>query len=210
MNSSDQTYKQYSFADHKEVYGILETVFHKKKIKYYLIGANARDVQMYKVGVKPNRGTADIDFAIMVPDIEVYDSVFNELCDLGFRRTRENYRLFYEKTNTAIDLMPYGEIEQDYTVNFTERDLTLSVLGFNEVGSEMELVRIVEEGYDLNVSPVEGLLILKLVSWSENPEARTKDLDDISALLNIVWEFYEEEAYEHHQDLFDGSDFFQN
>jgi hypothetical protein len=35
--------------------------------------------------------------------------------------------------------MPYGEIEQEYTVNFTDRELSLSVLGFKEVGQHIKM-----------------------------------------------------------------------
>ena len=50
-------------------------------------------------------------------------------------------------------------------------------------------------------SPVVGLIILKLISWNDKKE-RTKDLEDISLLLNSGWDFYEEEAYRNHLDLF--------
>lgn len=202
MNTSNPTYKDYSFAHHSQVYNILEETFSANNIKYYLIGANARDVQLYKAGIKPTRATADIDFAIMVPDFEIYNELFDALCKEGFRRTKENYRLIYHKTNTVIDLMPYGEIEQDYMVNFTECDITFSVLGFKEVGEYAENITINEAGFSLPTSPVVGLIILKLISWSDKRD-RIKDLEDISMLLNYGWEFYEEEAYENHLDLFD-------
>lgn len=210
MSISSQTYKQYSFSHHGEVYIILEAVFAKYKIKYYLIGANARDVQLYKIGIKPSRGTADIDFAIMIPDFDTYNSIFEELCTKGFEKTDENYRLNFKRTNTVLDLMPYGEIEEDYTVNFMERDVSLSVLGFKEVGDNSEIIKIKEEDYVLPVTPVEGILILKLISWSEKPEKRVKDLEDISTLLQYGWDFYEEEAYNNHLDLFDDEDFEMN
>jgi len=202
MSTLNPTYKDYSFAYHGEVYKILEKVFSENNIKYYLVGANARDVQLFKAGIKPTRGTADIDFAVMIPDFVVYDKLFDELCEKGFRRTKENYRLVYDKTNTVLDLMPYGEIEQDYTVNFTERDITLSVLGFKEVGEYAEDISIEDAGFSLPTSPVVGLIILKLISWNDKQD-RTKDLEDISLLLKSGWDFYEEEAYENHLDLFD-------
>jgi len=202
MIISNPTYKDYSFANHGEVYQILEEVFTSHNIKYYLIGANARDVQLYKVGLKPARNTADIDFAVMVPDFQKYDVLFDELCSRGFKKTNESYRLIYDKTNTILDLLPYGEIEQNYTVNFDARDISFSVLGFKEVGEKAEDVTIKEAGFSLPTSPVVGLIILKLVSWSDKQD-RTKDLEDISLLLNSGWEFYEAEAYENHLDLFD-------
>ncbi|SNZ01211.1 hypothetical protein [Flagellimonas pacifica] len=206
MSTSNLTYKDYSFANHGEVYQALEEVFIKNDITYYLVGANARDVQLYKAGIKPTRGTADIDFAVMVPDFQVYDLIFEELCKRGFRKTNENYRLIYDKTNTVLDLMPYGKIEQNYTVNFDERDISLSVLGFKEVGEHAENIEIPEAGFSLPTSPVVGLIILKLVSWNDKKH-RTKDLEDISLLLNSGWDFYEEEAYEKHLDLFEVENF---
>ncbi|WP_179374350.1 nucleotidyl transferase AbiEii/AbiGii toxin family protein [Winogradskyella wichelsiae] len=207
MSTSNQTYKQYSFAHHAKVYAILEAVFAKYGINYYLIGANARDVQLYKQGIKPSRGTADIDFAIMVPDIDMYQSIFTELCDNGFKTTKEGYRLVYNETNTVLDLMPYGEIEQEFTVNFIDRDITLSVLGFSEVGEHIESVTIKEGNYTLPVSPIEGIIILKLMSWTDKPDLRVKDLEDISFLLHHAWTLYEDEAYENHLDLFDDDNF---
>lgn len=209
MSSSNPTYKDFSFAHHGDVYRILEKLFAQLHISYYLVGANARDVQLYKAGIKPTRVTADIDFAIMVPDFTAYDQIFNRLCAVGFERVDEKYRLLYEPTNTIIDLMPYGEIEQEHTVTFIERDLSLSVLGFKEVGEKAEIFTPTEESYSIPVSPVEGIVILKLVAWNDKPEIRIKDLEDIGFLLKHAWSFYEEEAYEKHLDLFD-DDFQQN
>jgi predicted nucleotidyltransferase len=207
MSISNQTYKDYSFQYHGEVYAILESIFSKYGITYYLIGANARDIHLYKNGIKPNRGTVDIDFAVMIPDFDTYNALFNQLCDLGFRKVNEPYRLIFDKTNTVLDLMPYGEIEEAYTVNFTERALSLSVLGFKEVGEHIENVEISEEGYTIPVTPIEGIFILKLMSWQDKPSFRTKDLDDLSFLLKHAWDIYETEAYENHPDLFDDKDF---
>lgn len=202
MSISNPTYKDYSFANHGEVYKILEEVFTSHNIKYYLIGANARDVQLYKVGLKPARNTADIDFAVMVPDFKKYDVLFDELCSRGFKKTNERYRLIYDKTNAILDLLPYGEIEQNYNVNFDARDISLSVLGFKEVGEQAEEITIKEASFSLPTSSVVGLIILKLVSWNDKKD-RIKDLEDISLLLNSGWKFYENEAYENHVDLFD-------
>ncbi|WP_339655357.1 hypothetical protein [uncultured Maribacter sp.] len=202
MSISNLTYKEYSFLKHGEVYQILEEVFTAHNIKYYLIGANARDVQLYRAGLKPTRNTADIDFAVMVPDINIYQSLFNELYNRGFKKTNEIYRLVYDKTNTILDLLPYGKIEQNHTINFDQRDMELSVLGFKEVGEQVENINIKEAGFTLPTTPVVGLIILKLVSWSDKQD-RIKDLEDISLLLNSGWAFYEAEAYENHLDLFD-------
>lgn len=88
-------------------------------------------------------------------------------CDRGFIKTNEIYRLVYHKTNTILDLLPYGEIEQNHTINFDQRDMELSVLGFKEVGEQVENIHIKEAGFTLPTSPVVGLIILKLISWND-------------------------------------------
>lgn len=195
MKKLNPTYKEYSFADHKEVYLALEQTFLKFGVHYYLIGANARDVQMYKAGVKPNRGTADIDFAVMLPNLTAYDELKNELKLNGFADAYGNvpHRLIYEATNTVVDLLPYGEIAQQNTVNFTDRTTELSVVGMDEVGTITEDFEH-PEGFTLPVTPAHGIVILKLISWSEKPE-RTKDLHDIKALLESAWELYVNEVF---------------
>jgi predicted nucleotidyltransferase len=214
MSTSNQTYKSYSFADHKEVYLKLEAAFKKFDVHYYLIGANARDVQMYKAGSKPNRGTADIDFAVMLPTIELYQIIRDHLKKDGFEDTRGNmpYRMYYPMSNTVIDLLPYGEFALESTVNFPDRDIELSVVGMNEVGAISESFEH-PEGFSIPVTPAHGIVILKLISWSEKPDTRSKDLQDIKALLDIAWELYEDELYtenSRYADLFDAEDFDQH
>jgi predicted nucleotidyltransferase len=194
MNTSDLTYREYSFADHKEVYLKLDEAFRQFDAHYYLIGANARDVQLYRSGKKPNRGTADIDFAVMLPSMEVYDELREHLKTIGFEETygKMPYRLFYPASNTVIDLLPYGEFAQENTIHFKERDIELSIVGFQEVGTSIEKFEH-PEGITIPVSPAHGIVILKLISWSEKP-ARTKDLLDIHALLEGAWELYQDEV----------------
>ena len=206
MSILDQSYKAYSFANHKEVYLALEKCFVSFCIKYYLIGANARDIQLYKAGAKPNRGTADIDFAVMLPDIEKYNELKTHLLNNGFDQARGNlpYRLIYSASNTVIDLLPFGQIAQKNTVQFNERNMELSVVGLPEVALDVEVFEH-PEGFTIPVTPAHGIVILKLISWSEKPE-RTKDLMDIKALLDAAWELYVDEIFTENSeyiDLFD-------
>ncbi|TLF47113.1 nucleotidyl transferase AbiEii/AbiGii toxin family protein [Maribacter aurantiacus] len=210
MSTSPQNFKAYSFAHHAEVYQILEKVFASHGIHYYLIGANARDVALYKAGAKPSRATADIDFALMVPDHASFESLKTDLKKHGFEDTKGQmpYRLFHTKSNTVIDLLPYGQIAQDDTVSFTERQVELSTVGMMEVGTVTEVFEH-PEGLSIPVSPAHGLVILKLIAWSEKPD-RTKDLGDIASLLETAWPLYEPELYtedSEHADLFDAENF---
>lgn len=197
MNS----FKAYSFQHHREVYGIIDDIFSSLGFNYYLIGANARDVQLYKAGIKPTRSTADIDFAVMVPSIDDYQLAIDRFLDRNFQKTNLAYRIIFSKTNTIIDILPYGEFAEEYTLNFDQRDLELSILGFSEVGTAVEKFQF-EENFAIPVSPAHGLVILKLISWNERND-RNKDLKDIRSILDAAWELYHEELYTENSIHFD-------
>ncbi len=212
MSISNPTYKAYSFAHHREVYMLLETTFRKFGICYYLIGANARDVALYKAGQKPSRATGDIDFAVMLPDISTYEALLQELVENGFspQKKKEGYRMHHRKTNTLIDLLPYGGIAGNNLVQLPGTGIELSVIGLAEVGEEMQEFDH-PEGFAIPVSPAHGVVILKLISWRERPE-RTKDLKDIQDLFKAAWDLYEEEIFlegSPYADIFDAENFRQ-
>jgi predicted nucleotidyltransferase len=210
MSTSSPSYKDYSFSDHAVVYKLLEQVCGEFDIHYYLIGANARDVALYKAGTKPTRGTADVDFAVMLPAMEDYEAFKDRLKEHGFEDTFGNtpFRLFFKSTNTVIDLLPYGQIAQQNTVHFTERNVELSTVGLEEVGKHVEAFEL-EPGLSIPVSPAHGLVILKLIAWSEKP-SRSKDLADIATLLEAAWGLYEDELFlqdTEHGDVFEDTNF---
>lgn len=191
---------------HKEAFTILLEELKSLGIKHYLIGAAARDIQLAQVGIKPNRGTQDIDFAVMVDSMDQYDGLMDSLKSKGFQGVDLPFRLVWNDGESVIDLLPYGEVEENYTVDFNERKIELSVLGMKEVGDISEPVDIdVGDLISVPVPPVHGIFLLKLISWSDRPEGRDKDLDDLSHIILNYWEIISDEAYKDHLDLFDGN-----
>lgn len=188
-NISNKTYKELSLPYFKEVFLIIDNVCNSLGIGYYLIGAQARNFHLLENGITPSRGTQDIDFAVMLPEMEVYEKMKNSLIGNDFRKVSEPYRLIHDKTNTVIDLLPFGEIEEEGTVTFTERETELSVIGMKEVNEHTVKAEI--EELTIKVSPLEGIVILKLISFSEKPE-RKKDLDDISEILRNYFDIHSE------------------
>ncbi len=63
----------------KEVFYLVDFTCNEMGIQLYLIGAQTRYFHLEEQGIKPGRGTMDIDFAIMLPDINAY----NQLLDLS-------------------------------------------------------------------------------------------------------------------------------
>jgi len=204
MSNTYKNLKHYAFAEHEAAFKALTEVFHTFSIQYFLIGAQARDVHFYQQGIKPNRGTRDIDFAVMMQDMTGYNELKQALNEKGFENTKDPFRLNWLLGETVIDLLPFGQIEEDYTVNFDKRDLELSVLGYSELNEELQEFYMDEDkSVSIPVPPLHGIFLLKLLSWDDTKPNRNKDLKDLNQILSNYWSFVEDEAYEKHLDLFD-------
>ncbi len=178
----------------KEVFSLVDDSCKKLNIPLYLIGAQARNFHLAEKGIKPSRGTMDIDFAIMLPDIEIYEGLFYALLKTGFRKVTEPYRIIHDATNTVVDLLPFGEVEEKGTIKFTNRKTEISVVGLKEVLNKPDKMKL-DEGTTVQVTPLEGIIILKLISFDEKLE-RTKDLDDIHEILIHYFEMNHNRFYE--------------
>jgi len=203
MSNTYKNFSPFALAGHEEAFRALLEVFHHFSIRYFLIGAQARDVHFFQQGIKPPRITLDIDFAVMVVSMGQYQALIEMLQAKGFEKSKEPHRLNWAKSSTIIDLLPFGQIAEDFTVNFDEKDTELSVLGYNELIEETEEFYLNEDySISIPVPPLHGLFILKLLSWDDQKPDRDKDLTDLKYILDHYWEFAEEEAYEKHHDLF--------
>ncbi len=111
MSKLNQTYKELAIPHFSEVFNIIDTVMKQLSVPYYLIGANAIALELLKEGIKPNRGTKDIDFAIMLSSMKEYENIRKALEAKGFRKAKEPWTYFYEKENVVIDLLPFGQIQ---------------------------------------------------------------------------------------------------
>ncbi|MCK0136963.1 MULTISPECIES: nucleotidyl transferase AbiEii/AbiGii toxin family protein [unclassified Arenibacter] len=204
MTESNQTYKELSIPYFKEVFDCIDEVMKKLKIPYYLIGASAIALELLKDGVKPSRGTKDIDFAIMISSIKEFEAVVSELTEHGFNKVEAPWTMYNPQFNIVIDLLPFGEIEENFTINFNERYTDLHVLGFSEVLEESTSVKIEEKS--INIPSLHGMVILKLIAWSDRPEERDNDLYDILRIIEHYFDYNYDEIVEHHNDTFPEND----
>lgn len=200
MSDTSKTYKELASPHFSEVFSLIENVCKVQNIPVYLIGAHAKIILMLEKGILPVRGTKDIDFAIMIPDLASYDNFLSSLLKVGFRKMSEPYRINYEKTDTIVDILPFGQIEEEGTIKFTDRKTELSVLGMGEVLESA--IQIEHEGFDVSVPPLVGLMILKLISWSKNTD-RKKDLDDSFEIIKNYFEISQENFYQNHLEMVD-------
>lgn len=187
-----------------DVLQAVESVLQKRKIPFYLIGAQARDIQLIQQGMQPYRATRDVDFAMMISSLDGYKSILEELMQqYDFTPDRfEPYRLIHNRTKTVLDLLPFGEIAQKGYVRFHDRNETeLSVIGMKEVYEVSQTVTL-DGRFDIKVAPLQGICILKLLAWQQHPEVRTKDIDDFKFILQHYFDLNSDEIYEKHLDLF--------
>lgn len=206
MNTSNQTYKELTIPYFKEVFDSIDSVMIELKIPYYLIGASAIALQLLEEGFKPSRGTRDIDFAIMISSLKDFENIVEALEKHGFTKVQAPWTLYHKEYNTVIDLLPFGEIEQNYTVQFNKRVTDLHVLGFTEVLETTDEIMIEERV--VKVPTLAGMVILKLVAWSDRPEERGNDLYDVLRIIENYFSFNYDEIVEEHFDTFpeDGFD----
>ncbi len=201
MKNTSQSYKKLGTPFFKETFELLDEAFRGRAIPYYLIGANAIALALMKEGIKPNRGTRDIDFAIMISNRNEYEELSDELYKKGFVKVAAPWTFRHPVFDTVIDVLPFGEIEEFYTENFDQRTTDLHVLGFKEVLSDPIQVCI-EETF-VNIPTLPGFIILKLTAWSDRPEERGNDLGDIlfiiSSYYNSNWDY----ILDNHAELLD-------
>lgn len=202
---SGQTYKELVIPFFKEVFEIIDEVLKKLEIPYYLIGVSAIALELLKQGKKPSRGTKDIDFAIMISSMEQFEMVVNVLEQYGFNKVKAPWTIYHPKFNVAVDLLLFGEIEEKDTVNFNKRNIDIHVLGFKEVLENPQTVKI--EDKIVQIPSLQGMVVLKLVSWSDRPEERFDDPQDVLRIIESFYDHNWDEIVEFHNDIFPDDDF---
>ena len=207
MNTSNQTYKELAIPYFKESFDCIDEVMQNLQVPYYLIGVSAIALELLKEGIKPGRGTKDIDFAVMISSMKDYEQISAALVLKGFNKVDAPWTFYSPKFKVAIDLLPFGEIEEKYSANFNERNTDLHVLGFREVLEEAVHVQIEEK--IANIPPLPGMVILKLIAWSDRPEERGDDLPDILRIIQHYYLLKWDEILEQHFDVLDKDPFDQ-
>lgn len=199
MTDISKSYKDLGITYFKEVFDLLDETFKAREIPYYLIGANAIALELLKDGVKPARGTKDIDFAIMISSKSDYEAFTNDLEEKGFTKVSAPWTFRHEVFDVVVDILPFGQIEENYTADFNQRQTDLHVLGFTEVMSEPTYVHI--DDVIVNIPTLHGIIILKLIAWSDRPEERENDLGDILLIISKYYMMMWDHILDNHFDL---------
>lgn len=183
----------------------LERGFNKFNIDFYLVGALARDAWMGIHNMTARRSTSDIDFAILIPDT----AVFSELKDYftiqeSFHAYSGNSFVLVWKNGMQVDLIPFGNIADNGIVKVIGTGFTsMAVDGFAEIHKQNLPEIELESGNKFKICTLPGIVLLKLIAWSDRPEMRQSDILDISDILNNYFDLQGEEIYENHSNLFE-------
>jgi predicted nucleotidyltransferase len=186
---------------------LLETIAGAMRLQgldFFIVGATARDINLaHFTGLDSPRTTEDLDIAVRVASIYQFQSILSTLMETGaFTRIADNpIRLMYNNS-FELDLLPFGDLEtesREVHIPVAGGAFVLSVPGLEEVQATLAELKL-SSGSSIQYCPLEGLVLLKLISWHEKPE-RTKDRDDIEHICKVYFDYAGDEIFESAYDL---------
>lgn len=203
MSISNQSYKLLSIPYFKESFDCIDEVMKELQIPYYLIGVSAIALELLKNGIKPSRGTKDIDFAVMVSKPDQYEKIGPALRARGFNKVAAPFTFYSPAFRVAVDLMPFGPIDEQIKPGVS--DARLHLLGFKEVLEDT--VNVLIEDKIARIPTLPGMTILKLIAWDDRPEDRTDDLTDILSIIKHYFDIRWDEIIGQHYDTLQNEPF---
>ena len=180
----------------KKLLDELIPLFKKLEIKFFVIGATARDIIMELHGEKSGRRTQDIDIAIAVDKWEEFETIEKEITQLpNFKKDPKQQQRFLYLEDFQLDIVPYGGITTADDKIFwpPDQSFAMTVLGFEE--AEKDLVKVkIDDTLEIDIVSIVGIFILKLVAWKDRHHKGNKDADDMGFILSNYLNIHEERA----------------
>jgi len=183
----------------------------KLGIPFFIVGATARDFVLgYGFGLNPGRATADVDIGVRVSTWAEFDQLKGGLVSGNkFRLQGNKCRLLHEN-GTPVDLLPFGlSSPGTCIVEWPPEDgEELNMNGFNEAFEyAMEVCISSEPSLVLKVASPVGLVLLKLLAWSDR-KPETRDAIDLGYLVRDYLDLGNiERIYNKHTDLVEVEEF---
>lgn len=168
------------FASLSETAGSLDLAF-------FLVGATARDM-IFELGhgLPSRRATNDKDFGVRVSNWDECEKLKESLLTTGlFKETQEVQRLL-SRGELLIDFLPFGGIAgaQGEIRWPPDEAVVMSTVGFEDAYRVALDVRVrASPPLDILVASPPGLGIMKLISWADRPQERSRDAADLAYLL---------------------------
>ena len=175
-------------------------------VPFFVVGATARDMILgLGYGLPSKRATKDVDLGIRVASWDAFQKMKESLLACGqFKQTELVPRVVYQG-ELLVDIVPFGEIaDPKGEIRWPpDEDVVMSMVGFEDAYRAALEVRVrARPPLDILVASTPGLTILKLVSWADRPEERSRDAVDLSHILEkYIDAGNHERFYNEHLDL---------
>ncbi|GIM57397.1 hypothetical protein CAPN006_17900 [Capnocytophaga canimorsus] len=185
-------------------------VFEKRGIKFYIIGAVARDIILDLHNEKSSRVTMDLDLAIAISHWDDFKNISVDILSLSnFTKDPNQQQRFLFREKFQVDIVPYGSIkDQDDKIYWPpDESFAMSVIGFEE--AEQNLISInLDNELHFDIVSLEGVFLLKLFAWKDRFRKTSKDAEDLGFIFNNYLHINRDISYtEPYNKVYDLEDF---
>lgn len=165
-------------------------------VRYFVIGATARDILMEHVhGLETVRATREFDFAVAVSSWDEFDQLKARLTATGqFFASATTHRLTFGEERGAypLDLVPFDGVENDGEIAWPPKgDFVMNVAGYADAYSSALDIEI-EPGFQVKIVSLPAMAVLKILAWNDGPD-RDKHPSDVLLLLRRYHQVAQEE-----------------
>jgi predicted nucleotidyltransferase len=165
----------------------IEEVSTSLDIPFFVIGATARDIILERqFNINTQRATLDIDIGVFVSGWDQFETLKDQLIhSTKFVSSQQKQRLIYND-NFPLDIIPFGTIEdEDGSITWPpDHEIRMSITGFQECFQHALSVKLSSHPeLIIKMVSLAGLALLKLISWDDNPERRSKDAPDLFLIM---------------------------
>lgn len=195
-----------------DIIEIISGIAQKADIPFFIVGATARDVILTNgYDIQTTRATVDIDLGVSVYDWNQFELLKKTLVETSkFEPSNKPYRLIYKQV-IPVDIIPFGSIASyDRSISWPpENEIVMSTIGFEDAYEQSITIKIKADS-DLCVkfASLNGIVIMKLISWNDNASRRRKDAIDILLIIkNYLDAGNIERLYDEEMDLVEVDDF---
>lgn len=172
---------------HGEVAAGVAHALETRRIAGLVVGAFARDLHLhYGAGLRVDRGTEDIDFALLVQDWQAFATFRQDLIDGGsFAPVAARQHRLRHGNGIKVDLVPFGAIEtNERQIEWPPMgDFVMDVFGFQEALATADTVVLPGE-VTMRIVSLPALGLLKMVAWQDrHRRSPGKDAADLSSIM---------------------------
>lgn len=195
-----------------EVFDAIAGVAAARQIRYFVVGATARDMILrHGYGIRIRRATVDIDLGVEVADWEEFHALKDGLTATGqFEPTQAAQRLLYRQS-LPVDIVPFGPIEHAASeISWPpDHSVRMNVQGFEDAYQDAQMVRLRSAPMlDIPFASLAGLAILKIIAWNDRFPQGRKDAGDLLFLMRDYLDAGNQERLaEEYPELLAGDDF---